>query len=243
MYTLWINSSNTASVLPLRLGTCSLSFTCARAHTQRHTHTHTHTYHLSTVPHLPPQCYDHYFTPFSLKTVHFPVAVLNGVMPLWNGCLKTYIFFMNKYSTNTLALIFLILDHLIFLSISEFKIWSEDEYLLHISLEYLAKTKSTIFWPRCLLNQNEYFKMSCTSFTFSFPNTFILFFLSYSEAHFFHLDSPNIPFIDLLQLSVIFQECNTWNCLLYSLCRYTMLWYKNRIKLPSFFILNAKQFT
>ena len=173
MHTLWINSSNTASILPLRLDTCSLSLTCMCAHT--HTHIHTP---LSTVPHLPPHCYDQYFTPFSLKTVHFPVAVLNGVMSLWNGCLKTYIFFflMNKYSTNTLALIFLILDHLTFLSISEFKKWSEDEYLLHTSLEYLAKTKSTIFWPQCLLNQNEYFTMSCTSFTFSFPNTFILIF-------------------------------------------------------------------
>lgn len=45
-------------------------------------------------------------------------------------------------------------------------------------------------------------------------NTDTYFSLPHSEAHFSSKFSANIPFMHSLQLSVIFQENNTWNCLL-----------------------------
>lgn len=123
------------------------------------------------------------------------------------------------------------------------------ECLLHTLLGILVfktENKKITFWASlpCHLRHKEYCRMLRTSsLTFSFPNmSMISFFFFFIQSPIFHPDSPDTPFIDLFQLCVVFQGYNTWSCLLNSLYRNTILWYKSRTKLSSSYILNAKQF-
>lgn len=140
----------------------------------------------------------------------------------------------------SVALIFLIFDHLILLIICHL----DDEVQLKevtmsrmvfctYYLVYLVKNKTFQVSSQCPLHQKEYFRMLCTTaLTFSFPTVRGSFFLWLLLISLLSTYSNS-----LLPLKSITPEIACWSFLQI----YTMLWYQSKMKLSNFYILNAKQ--